>query len=116
MLRTDQAGTITVATDGKRWEVAAHRQAAGGRDVEDEAARQKGTGEAPSPGPSPARVALLNLNTATLAELESLPGIGPVLARRIVEARPFQSVDDLARVKGIGPRRLEEVRPLVRAE
>jgi competence protein ComEA len=40
----------------------------------------------------------VSLNAATSAQLEALPGIGPVLARRIVEARPFRSVDELARV------------------
>ena len=58
----------------------------------------------------------INVNTATMAELEALPGIGPVLARRIIEGRPYASVDDLDRVKGIGPKRLEEIRPLVTTE
>ena len=38
---------------------------------------------------------LVNLNTATQAELEALPGIGPTLARRIIEARPFRSAEGL---------------------
>lgn len=49
----------------------------------------------------------INLNTANASELESLPGIGPVLAERIVADRersgPYGSVNDLARVSGIGP-------------
>src|SRR5262249_26250690 len=44
--------------------------------------------------------ARVNVNTATAAELEALPGIGPVLARRIIEGRPYWSVDELERVKG----------------
>jgi competence protein ComEA len=56
------------------------------------------------------------VNTATVAELEALPGIGPVIARRIIEGRPYRSVEELDRVKGIGKRLLEEIRPLVRAE
>jgi len=52
----------------------------------------------------------VDLNTASLTELESLPGIGPVLARRIAEARPFAAVDDLDRVTGIGPVRLLALR------
>ncbi|PYN96545.1 MAG: hypothetical protein DMD91_21105 [Candidatus Rokuibacteriota bacterium] len=46
-----------------------------------------------------------------------LPGVGPVLANRIVSAResdgPFASVDDLRRVSGVGPTRIERFRPLV---
>ncbi len=53
----------------------------------------------------------LNPNTATLAELIKLKGIGPVLAQRIVEARPFQSADELRRVKGIGAKRYQQIRP-----
>jgi competence protein ComEA len=49
----------------------------------------------------------LNLNTATVADLDALPGIGPVLAQRIVDHRtahgPFTSVDQLDEVSGIGP-------------
>jgi hypothetical protein len=53
----------------------------------------------------------LDLNRATPAELASLDGIGPSLAARISGARPFASVDDVARVRGIGPRRLAGLRP-----
>ncbi len=56
-------------------------------------------------------------NRATVADLEALPGIGPVLARRIVEFReeqgPFQKVENLLEVKGMGPKILEKIRPYV---
>jgi competence protein ComEA len=62
----------------------------------------------------------VNLNTATTSELESLPGIGPVLAQRIVEARttngPFESVDDLALVQGVSRKLVDDLRPLVMVE
>jgi len=57
-----------------------------------------------------------HLNPATHAEQEALPGIGPVIARRIIEGRPYRSVNELDRVKGIGKKRLGEIRPLVTAE
>jgi len=59
----------------------------------------------------------INLNTATADQLEAIPGIGPVLAQRIIEYRQthgrFQSVDELLEVRGIGPKRLENMRPYV---
>ena len=57
-----------------------------------------------------------NINVATAAELEAIPGIGPAMARRIIEARqrrPFTTVDDLLDVRGIGERTLERMRPYV---
>ena len=57
----------------------------------------------------------LDVNLASAAELERLPGVGPALAARIVEARtrdgPFGSVDDLLRVRGVGGATLERLRP-----
>lgn len=62
----------------------------------------------------------LNVNTATAEELERLPRIGPVLARRIIEYRethgPFRRIEELEAVPGIGPKTLEELAPLIRTE
>jgi competence protein ComEA len=61
----------------------------------------------------------LDLNRATAAELDALPGIGPVLASRIVEHRrlagPFRAADELLAVRGIGPHLFARLRPLVTA-
>ncbi|MEU4626092.1 ComEA family DNA-binding protein [Actinoplanes sp. NPDC023801] len=60
---------------------------------------------------------LVNLNTATLAELDTLPGVGPVLAQRILDARDaqggFRGISDLRKVEGIGDSRYEQLKELV---
>ncbi len=59
----------------------------------------------------------VDLNRASVDELTMLPGVGPVLAQRMVEWRKahgrYRSVEDLQGVKGIGKKRLEQLRPLV---
>ena len=68
--------------------------------------------------PSTGVPALVDINQATVADLDRLPGIGPSTARAIVDHRtrngPFASVDDLLAVRGIGPAKLAELRALVR--
>jgi competence protein ComEA len=59
----------------------------------------------------------VHLSTATLEELDALPGVGPVTAQKILDYRDahgaFTSVDELDAVPGIGPARLEQLRELV---
>ena len=64
--------------------------------------------ESPTPA---AESGKLDVNNATRKELERLPGIGPVLAQRIIDARPMKSANDLQRVDGIGPKKYKEIRP-----
>ena len=54
---------------------------------------------------------LLDLNSASKEKLMSIDGIGPVLSARIISGRPYKTVDDLLKVKGIGPKKLENIRP-----
>lgn len=77
------------------------------------AAAHGATGSAPA-----ASGGLINLNTATADQLETLPGVGPVTAQSIIQhraARPFQRIEELMDVRGIGPKKFEAVRELVTA-
>jgi len=55
----------------------------------------------------------LDINTASIDELQTIKGIGPVIAARIVAGRPYKSVDELEKIRGIGPKTLEKIRPYV---
>ena len=71
-----------------------------------------------APAPAPVADSRIDINTATEAELDALPRVGPAIAARIVAWRTengrFSSADDLLLVAGIGEKMLEEIRPLVR--
>ncbi|MER5964012.1 ComEA family DNA-binding protein [Streptomyces sp. NPDC002057] len=77
-----------------------------------------GSGPAPGSGAGGGPAVPLSLNTATVEQLDTLPGVGPVLARHIVDHRVehggFRSVGELREVNGIGERRFADLEPLVR--
>ena len=77
-------------------------------------AASSGVATAAAPGPT----APIDLNTATAEQLDTLPGVGPVTAQKIIAYReahgPFTSVDQLDAIAGIGPARIADLRGLVR--
>ena len=65
------------------------------------------------------RVLPININTASEKELDALPGIGPAIARRIVEHRssqPFTKIEDIMLVKGIGEKKFAKLKELITVE
>ena len=66
-------------------------------------------------GPSEGSL-IVNINTATERELISVPGIGASRAAQIIAGRPYETVDDLEKIAGIGGKTLESLRPFVTVE
>ena len=103
----DALNLAAVLSDGEKVVVSAPGQAGAGQ----EAAPGAGSGRARTPA------AKVNLNTATQADLESLPSIGPVIAQRILALRQqkgkFTSTKQLQDVAGLGPKKFEALKDLV---
>ena len=106
-------GTNTDALNRARFLVDGEQVVVGGP-----AAPASGTVGPVTGGPAGTAAAPVSLNTATVDQLDTLPGVGPVLAQHIVDYRTqhggFRSVDELREVNGIGDRRFADLRNLVR--
>ena len=119
---TAERGSLVISTSGRRWtlsgEGAIPSSAYGGQLKRKKSPKRRRKTRALK-DKTTSSTGLINLNTATISELKTLPRIGPKLAARIIKYRkengPFSAVDEVTRVKGIGPKTLEKLRPLVKA-
>jgi len=115
----DQAGGLTADADVSSLNLAAHL--GDGEEVvvpiRNDAVASSAEGGTPRSDSVGTGGSLIDLNTASAAELDSLPGVGPVISQRIIEYReingPFTSIDGLAEIEGISASMVEELRPLV---
>lgn len=109
-----------LVADGEQIAVPTKQQLAAGEAVPGAAASggaSGGSGAGAGPGAG-ARGGAVDINTADAALLDTLPGVGPATAQKIISDReangPFASTEDLGRVSGIGPKRLDQLKGLIR--
>lgn len=102
---TDVNGTIIVETDGKNYNVLTKK---------DGTITPSSSGSTPKDKvkvePAPIVGNCININTASIEQLQEIMHIGPARVQELVNLRPFSSVDDLGRIKGIGPARITDIK------
>ncbi len=104
---TDIHGTILVKTDGKNYKVLTKKDGTitppstgGGTSTRDEPEKESQVHNGKC----------ININTASVEELQEIIHLGPARAKELVNLRPFTSIDELTRIKGIGPSRMEDIK------
>jgi len=109
---TDVHGTVIVDTDGKSFNVKTNTQGTINPTpkVEPKTEPKKETKEEPKDNPPPAPSgSCVNINAASEADIQSIIHIGPARATDLIELRPYNTVNDLSRIKGIGPARIKDI-------
>jgi competence protein ComEA len=106
----EDASQIYIPKQGEKAQVVTNSSGSSGSSASSGSSGTSGTGAGQGKG-------LVNINQATQKELETLPGVGPAYAARIIEYREskgyFSKVEDLTKISGIGPATLEKLKPYV---
>jgi competence protein ComEC len=123
LLRTDQRGTITLRTDGQRWQIAGtelgggglfRRRAVGTPGLGSLLAHEPKSGSSKkTPSSQPSRTISgrrVNLNRATVEEIAQIPGISNSQARHIYRDRPYRAIDDLGQIRSLRPEQLADLK------
>ena len=103
---TDVHGTIMVETDGKTYSVHTHKQGTIPRQTLSTSEKTDTQLKDTSPLPDKS---CININSASEAEVQRIIHIGPSRSNDLINQRPFNSVDDLTKIKGIGPARIQDI-------
>ncbi len=111
---TDVHGTIIITSDGENYNIETNKDGtvSPGSTASTTPAESDVEEEPDSEDSSevPADSSCININTASAREVQSIIHIGPARAQDVIDLRPFQSVDDLDRINGIGPARITDIK------
>lgn len=101
---TDEKGTIIVTTDGKKYDIETKKMTKSEQAKEEKPKAKQPQTENLSSGDC------VDINQASIEELQAITHIGEARAKLLIQARPYNSVDDLSKINGIGPARLDDIK------
>lgn len=107
---TDVHGTIIVTTDGKDYRIETKDDGTISPKSTETSERKQTQQDDSSSDPPAANGSCVNINDASIEEVQEIIHIGPARAQDLIDLRPFDSVDDLERIKGIGPARIADIK------
>ncbi|MFG6146992.1 MBL fold metallo-hydrolase [Halobacillus sp. B23F22_1] len=109
---TDVHGTVKVTTDGENYEITPEKEGSVTPSSEDKSESDAESSEELEEGQETAESsgACVDINNASIEEVQDITQIGPARAEDLIELRPYQSVDDLTKINGIGPARIDEIK------
>ncbi|GGF19182.1 competence protein ComEC [Halobacillus andaensis] len=110
---TDVHGTVEVTTDGENYDITTEKEgnvtSASEEESESDVESSEGEAEEEQEAAEPTGNCV-DINSASIEEVQEITQIGPARAEDLIELRPYQSVDDLTKINGIGPARIDEIK------